>query len=202
MTYDWMAALVVLGALIVLTVVGRFLAFRVPALARMRGLNREADGPKMARKRFREAVKASNRAGLIANLVFYVAILPFCVSLESRPVWRHLVDIVAVLMVFDFMYYLTHRFVFHGRLMRKVHALHHQVRTPTYIDALYVHPLETSIGLALFLGSIPLIAALTGAPLNAFSIAIATLTPGAKGRVRAVCNGTSKAELAKILRAK
>ncbi len=175
MTYDWMAALVVLGALIGLTVVGRFLAFRVPALARMRELNREADGPKMARKRFREAVKASNRAGLITNLVFYVAILPFCVSLESRPVWRHLVDIVAVLMVFDFMYYLTHRFVFHGRLMRKVHALHHQVRAPTYIDALYVHPLETSIGLALFLGSIPLIAALAGAPLHAFSIAIATL---------------------------
>ena len=96
-------------------------------------------------------------------------------SLEPRPLWRYGVEIVAVLMVYDFMYYLTHRFVFHGKLLRKVHALHHQVRKPTYIDALYVHPLETTIGLALYLGSIPLIAGLAGAPLNAFSIAIATL---------------------------
>ena len=54
-------------------------------------------------------------------------------------------------------------------------ALHHQARKPTYIDALYVHPLETFIGLALYLGSIPLVAAIAGAPLNAFSMAIATL---------------------------
>ena len=175
MTYDWMAALVWLGALIVLTVVGRLLAFQVPALQRMRELNQESDRSKMARKRFREAVQVNNRVGLITNLVFFLTILPFCVSLDPRPVWRHLFDIVAVLMVFDFLYYLTHRFVFHGKALRKVHALHHQVRAPTYIDALYVHPLETFIGLALYLGSIPLVAALTGAPLNAFSIAIATL---------------------------
>ena len=88
MTYDWMAALGWLGALIGLTVVGRSLAFMVPSLQRMRELNREADKPKMAQKRFREAVKASNRAGLITNLVFYVAILPFCVNHEPRPLWR------------------------------------------------------------------------------------------------------------------
>jgi sterol desaturase/sphingolipid hydroxylase (fatty acid hydroxylase superfamily) len=166
---------VFLGALIAMTAVGRFLVFKVPALQQMRELNREADASKLTRPRFREAVKASNRSGLITNLVFYVAILPFCVSLESRPLWRHLVDIVAVLLVFDFFYYLTHRFLFHGELLRKVHALHHRAHTPTYIDALYVHPLETFIGLTLFLGSIPLIAAATGAPLNAFSMATATL---------------------------
>jgi sterol desaturase/sphingolipid hydroxylase (fatty acid hydroxylase superfamily) len=38
-----------------------------------------------------------------------------------------------------------------------------------------VHPLETSIGLLLFLGSIPIVAALSGAPLHAFSMAFATL---------------------------
>ena len=57
MTYDWLAALVFLGVLIALTAVGRFLAFRVPALQRMRELNHEADQPKLARKRFREAVR-------------------------------------------------------------------------------------------------------------------------------------------------
>jgi sterol desaturase/sphingolipid hydroxylase (fatty acid hydroxylase superfamily) len=175
MSYDWQAALVFIGALVVMTVVGRFLVFQIPALQRMRELNREADKGKLARQRYREAVKVNNRAGLLTNLVFYVAILPLCVSLEPRPLWRHLVDIVVVLMVFDFFYYLTHRFLFHGKPLRKVHALHHQARTPTYVDALYVHPLETFIGLVLYLGSIPLIAAITGAPLNAFSMAIATL---------------------------
>lgn len=175
MSYDWLAALVYLGIVIALTMAGRFLAFQIPELQRMRELNLEADKPKMERKRFREAVKVNNRAGMITNLVFLFAFLPFCVSLEPRPLWRHAVDVVAVLMVFDFFYYLTHRFVFHGKPLRKVHALHHQARTPTYIDALYVHPLETTIGLGLFLLTIPLIAGLTGAPLNAFSAAVATL---------------------------
>ncbi len=175
MSYDWMAALVFLGTLFMLTVVGRFLAFKVPALQRMRELNIEADQRKMSRKSFRLAVKVNNRAGLITNLVFFVAILPFCVNLEPRPIWRHGIDIVAVLMLFDFFYYLTHRFLFHGKPLRKIHALHHQVRQPTHIDALFVHPLETSIGLGLFLGSIPLIAAFAGGPLSAFSSAVAML---------------------------
>jgi sterol desaturase/sphingolipid hydroxylase (fatty acid hydroxylase superfamily) len=173
--YDWQSALVFLATLVALTVIGRFLVFRIPALERMRVQNREADEAKLSRKRFRQAVAASNRIGLLTNLVFYVAVLPLCVSLESRPFWRHVVDVAIVLMLFDFLYYLTHRFLFHGRLLRKVHSLHHQAHTPTYIDALYVHPLETFIGLALFLGSIPLVAALGGAPLNAFSMAVATL---------------------------
>ena len=94
MTYDWLAALVFVGSLIAMTTVGRFLVFRIPALQRMRELNEGADQEKMARKRFREAVKVNTRAGLRTNLVFYVAVLPFCVSLEPRPLWRHAVDIV------------------------------------------------------------------------------------------------------------
>ena len=175
MSYDWIAALVFLGTLVLLTVVGRFLAFKIPALERMRELNREADRVKLSRKRFSEAVEVNNRAALITNLVFYLAILPFCVNLEPRPLWRHAVDILAVLLVFDFFYYLTHRFLFHGKPLRKVHALHHQARTPTYIDALYVHPVETTIGLVLFLGSLPLIAFLGGGALHAVSMAVATL---------------------------
>ena len=175
MTYDWIAAGLFAGTVIGLSALGKFLAFKVPALQRMRELNREADRKKLSRKRFREAVKVSNTAGAIANLVFFVAVLPFCVNLESRPLWRHAVAVVVVLMVFDFFYYLTHRFLFHGKPLHKVHSLHHRARTPTFVDALYVHPLETVIGLALFLGSIPLIAALTGGPLNALSMGIASL---------------------------
>ena len=175
MSYDWKAALVFLATLVALSVLGHFLAFRVPALQRMRERNREADRVKLSRKRFSEAVKRNNRAALATNLGFYVAVLPFFLDLEPRPLWRHAVDTVAVLMVFDFFYYLTHRFLFHGKALRKVHALHHQARTPTFVDGLYVHPLETAIGLALFLGSIPLIALLGGGSLSAFSMAVATL---------------------------
>ena len=176
MTYNWMAALAFLATLIVLTWSARFLAFKVPALQRMRQLNRGADREKLSRNRYRNAVKVNNRSGLITNVIFYILILPFCVSLESRPFLRYVVDIVAVLAVFDFFYYLTHRYLFHGRgPLVKVHSLHHQAHTPTYVDALYVHPIETVMGLSLFLLSIPLIAVLTGAPLNAFSMAVATL---------------------------
>ena len=175
MSYDWKAALAFLATLVALTAIGHFLAFRVPALQRMRELNREADRVKLSRQRYSQAVRENKRAALLTNAGFYFAVLPFCLSLEPRPLWRHAVDVVAVLMVFDFAYYLTHRFLFHGRALRKVHALHHQARTPTYVDGLYVHPLETAIGLALFLGSIPLVATLGGGALNAFSMAVATL---------------------------
>ena len=175
MTYDWIAALNFFVTLVITTTVGKYLTFKVPALAQMREFNHRSDSEKLSRKRFREVVKVNNKTGLITNLGFYITVLPFCISLDSKPLWRHAVDIIFVLMIFDFFYYLTHRFVFHGNLLRRVHALHHQARTPTYIDALYVHPLETFIGLALYLGSIPLVAVLTGGPLNAFSMAIATL---------------------------
>jgi len=175
MNYDWLANLALFGTTIALTLIGRFIAFKIPAIQRMRELNNEVERERMSVSRFRDAVNASNRSALATNAFFFLAILPFAVNLEPRPIWRHLVDIAIVLMVFDFFYYMTHRFIFHGNLLRKVHSLHHQARQPTYIDALYVHPLETSIGLILFLGSIPVVAALVGGPLSAYSMAIAML---------------------------
>jgi sterol desaturase/sphingolipid hydroxylase (fatty acid hydroxylase superfamily) len=174
-SYDWLAAVVYLATLVGTTLLGRFVAFRVPALQRMRELNGEADRQKLTRQRVRDTVKATQRAGLVTNALFFVAVLPFCVNLAARPLWQHALDVVAVLMFFDFVYYLTHRFLFHGKLLIRVHALHHQALKPTYIDAHYVHPLETTIGLVLFLGSIPLVAVLSGGALNAFSMALATL---------------------------
>lgn len=175
MNYDWLATLAFIGILVPVSVLGRYFAFKVPALSEMRDLNREADKRKLGRKRFREAVKKNNKVGLLTNLVFFIAIMPFCINLDPRPIWRHLVDFVAILMVFDCFYYFTHRFLFHGKVLRKVHALHHQARETTHIDALFVHPLETFIGLMLFLGTIPLLGYLTGGPLNAISVALATV---------------------------
>jgi sterol desaturase/sphingolipid hydroxylase (fatty acid hydroxylase superfamily) len=175
MTYSWPAILLFLATLIALTFALRLAIARVPAFARMRALNDAADAVKLERPRVKEAVAASNRAGLLTNLFFYAAVLPFCLDLAPRPLWRHAVDVAAVLLVYDFLYYLTHRFLFHGPALRKVHALHHQAHTPTNIDAYFVHPLETSIGLVLFLISMPLVALAGGAPLHAVSMALATL---------------------------
>ena len=175
MSYDGKAAGVFIGLLSALSVGVRLVISLVPALRRMRELNDEADRRKLERERFRKAVEVNKRAGLITNLVFYAAILPFSVSLEPRPLWRHALDMFAVMLVFDFFYYLTHRFLFHGRPLRRIHALHHQARQPTHVDAFFVHPLETVIGLGLFLLSIPLVGAISGAPLHAASLALATL---------------------------
>ena len=107
MTYDWQAALAFVATLVVMTTLGSKLLLQVPAVQRMRRLNREADRPKLARESFKQAVETNSRIGLGTNLVFYVTILPFCVNLEPRPIWVCLVEIAAVLMIFDFFYYLT-----------------------------------------------------------------------------------------------
>ena len=67
MIYDWKAALAFIGLLIALTFLARFLVFQVPALERMRKLNREADRPKLARQRFKEAVKRNGRVAFATD---------------------------------------------------------------------------------------------------------------------------------------
>lgn len=45
--------------------------------------------------------------------------------------------------VFDILYYIIHRFVFHHpRLFRSVHAIHHHSINPYFISTFYAHPLE------------------------------------------------------------
>jgi len=89
--------------------------------------------------------------------------LPFIATLQAPSIGKMLIDTAVMLMVYDFFYYLTHRFLFHGNgNFRRIHALHHQARSPSHIDAFYVHPLETFIGIALYMGSAVLCAAIFG----------------------------------------
>ncbi|MEZ4331106.1 MAG: sterol desaturase family protein [Myxococcota bacterium] len=175
MSYDWLAAIVYIVLTIGVMRFGPWLVFKVPAFEQMRQLNREVDQTKMSRNSFREAVEAHKKAGTWTRYAFYALLLPFCVCLERRPIGHCILEIVAVLALFDLMYYLTHRFLFHGPLLREVHALHHQARKPTFIDAVYVHPVETIIGVSLFLLSIPIVAWIQGRPLNVVSAAIAAI---------------------------
>ena len=131
MTFDWVAGLVFFTALTASTAMGRYVAFKSPALREMRERNFEADGPKKKKKAYRDAIRINNRVGATQALTFYALVLPFFVSLESLPWWRYIVDVVAVLALYDLTYYGVHRFLFHGKLLRQIHALHHQARTPT-----------------------------------------------------------------------
>ncbi|MBP8924966.1 MAG: sterol desaturase family protein [Pseudomonadales bacterium] len=174
MNYDWQAGVVLLATIVVLTKIGYFLAFRIPDLQRMRELNREQDQLKRAKEKYPPVIRANNRIGLATNALFFLALAPFVITLEAQPWWRYPLDLFLILMIYDFAYYLTHRFLFHGPILLRVHALHHQARDPTYIDAFYVHPLETFIGIALFMGTVLALGAGIG-PFNAFTVVAAYL---------------------------
>ena len=157
--YDWKAGIALIVMVVALGKFGRWLVFKVPAFQGVREQNRALDKERLGRDKYPPMIKRSIRAGMWTNLAFFFVMAPLVVSFEPRPLWRGLFDIVLILMVYDFFYYLTHRFLFHAahdsrfavlRFFRRVHAVHHQARDPSHIDAFYVHPVETTIGQLLF----------------------------------------------------
>ena len=173
MTYDWQAGAVLLLAVYLMTHFGYIWAFKIPAFQRMREINRERDAVKMEDERYPATVKASIRVGMATNIAFFFVLAPFVVTLESKPFWQYLLEIVFILLVFDFFYYLAHRFLLHGTAyFVRVHSVHPQARKPTMIDAFLVHPVETFIGQGLFIGSAIVLGALFG-PFHVGSVAVA-----------------------------
>ena len=153
--YNLVGSLLAVSLIAVISKVGKWMLFKHPALAEMRRINREI--------------------GAWCNGIFFLLLLPFCITLQAQPVWKILLDIFVILMFYDFFYYLAHRFWFHGNgTMRQVHAVHHQARNPTYLDAHYVHPKETFVGLALFMGCTIVLAALMG-PFHLVTIVVTYL---------------------------
>lgn len=58
-------------------------------------------------------------------------------------------EVLASLLLYDFMYYFLHRGMHHPKLMKYVHGVHHFVRFPTSSESIYLHPLENVAGLGL-----------------------------------------------------
>lgn len=173
--YNIVPSLLALASVVVITIVGKKILFSVPALGKMRALNKEKDKPKWKLEKYPPMVRSTQRMGLYLNVTLFLVLLPFCITMAAQPVWKVLLDIFVILMFYDFFYYLSHRFWFHGKgPMRKIHAVHHQARNPTYLDAHYVHPLETFVGLGLFVASIAVLAALIG-PFHIVTIVITYL---------------------------
>lgn len=164
--YDWKAGIALIVMVVALGKFGRWLVFKVPAFQGVREQNRALDKERLGRDKYPPMIKRSIRAGMWTNLAFFFVMAPLVVSFEPRPLWRGLFDIVLILMVYDFFYYLTHRFLFHdgplGGPLIWVHAVHHQQRNPCRADSSYLHPLEPVLGLALYAATIAVLAALMG----------------------------------------
>lgn len=172
MNYDWQAGLALLVLVIALTKLAKFIVFKVPVLEGERQKNREVDRTKLKQDKYKPVMAKNQKVGLYSNVFYFLVLAPFFVTLAPQPWWRAPVDIFLMLMVYDFFYYLMHRFLFHGQgYFRKVHALHHQARSPTYIDSHYVHHMETFMGLNLFLLMTPALALMMG-NLHVVSVAI------------------------------
>jgi sterol desaturase/sphingolipid hydroxylase (fatty acid hydroxylase superfamily) len=61
-------------------------------------------------------------------------------------------DVAATLLLYDFLYYFMHRFLFHEwKLLRPVHVVHHTNKQPTAFESLYLHPVENAMGLGLLM---------------------------------------------------
>ena len=177
--YNWSAGLTTLGLIIGLTVLAQRLVFSIPAIARTREYNNAQNKDKWKNKgqKYHQTVKSSQKVGLGCTLAFLVLVQPFIVTLEAQPVWRILLDTFLVLMIYDFFYYLTHRFLFHGQgYFRRVHAVHHQARSRiSSLDSHLVHPLETFIGVALFAVVTTLYAIILGEPFHVATIVITSI---------------------------
>ena len=99
--------------------------------------------------------KWNRKWGSFFTVIIYLCIIPFVITTESQPWWQYLTDIFVILMVYDFFYYLTHRFLFHdGGPLVWVHAVHHQMKNPCRMDSSYIHPIEVALGLSLYVGTV------------------------------------------------
>ena len=93
------------------------------------------------------------------NMLFSVAcvytflVFPADYLYNAEPIvwWKGLLQVVAVLGVYDFLYYFLHRYPFHQwSVLKRVHGVHHQARAPKAIDSLFLHPVENFLALLLF----------------------------------------------------
>ncbi len=153
--------------IIALTILANQLALLVPGFKAAGQLNGETFKKKMEKPGYAANQKLNRKwSGLYLLLIFGV-VLPFCLTGHVQSWWKTPLDIVVILMFYDFFYYLTHRFLFHdngflsGPLLQ-MHAVHHRQHVPCRWDSSYIHPLEIAIGLGLYTASTFVLSRLMG----------------------------------------
>ena len=157
--YHWQLSLFAGLGIVATVLIGKQLMLLIPTIKGAQKLNKDVADKKMQRKVYADNQKWNRKWAAVYLVVIFGGILPFCLTTEAQPWWMFLVDIFVILMVYDFFYYLTHRFLFHesngvkGPLMW-MHAVHHQQNNPCRLDSSYIHPLEVAIGLGLYAATI------------------------------------------------
>ncbi len=172
--YQILASLTVLASVIGIMVLIRYTLFKISPIKEVHLFNREENKKKWkAKEIYKLRVKSSEKISLITNLVFFIAVLPFFVTFEAQSIGKMALDIFLLLMVYDFFYYLMHRFLFHGTgYFKKVHGIHHQARSPTSVDALLLHPVEAFLGIALFAATVVLLGLIMQTPFHVITLII------------------------------
>ncbi|MCW1401398.1 sterol desaturase family protein [Novosphingobium sp. MW5] len=177
MQTDWLAqlgaqwqgllSLYAFVGIIALTVAGSWLITRIPAVGAQAKLNRDTLAKRREKPSYVENQKWNRKWALLFQVIIFTAILPFCLKPGLPSIGALLLDCIVILMVYDFFYYLTHRFLFHdsdflGGPLKWMHAIHHRQHNPCRMDSSYIHPLEVAIGLGLYVATIAALAAIMG----------------------------------------
>jgi sterol desaturase/sphingolipid hydroxylase (fatty acid hydroxylase superfamily) len=160
--YRWQLSLYALTGITVAGFAGRQLLSLLPAVKTAQQLNRETFDAKMIRPEYAANQKRTLRWGAFYLPVIFGLILPFCMTAQTAMLWRLPLDVLVILMAYDFVYYFVHRFLFHGTLLVRMHAIHHRQHNPCRQDSSYIHPLEVAIGLGLYAGTILLLSRFMG----------------------------------------
>ena len=159
-SYHWQLSLyAALGIIGVGLVAKRILPMLVPAFGEAAQINQDDYRRKMERPAYAQNQKWNRKWGLFFWVLIFAGIMPFCLTLEAEPWWAMLLDMFVILMVYDFFYYLVHRFLFHdssflGGPLMWVHAVHHRQHNPCRMDSSYIHPIEVALGLGLYVAVI------------------------------------------------
>lgn len=153
--YEWQLSLYAAFGIVALTLAGKLLARLEPTLRAAVHLNGSTYAKKMENPRYAANQSMNRKWGAAFTLVIFGLILPFCLTADAQPWWRVVLDCAVILMVYDFFYYLMHRFLFHdggvlGGPLMWVHAVHHRQHNPCRDDSSYIHPLEVAMGLGLY----------------------------------------------------
>ncbi len=135
-------------------IVGKFLT-KVGVFKEISGLNKAVVDQKSTKPVWVKNQNWNKKWGSFFMVVIFTCIIPFVITAQPMVWWEYFVDIFVILMVYDFFYYLTHRFLFHdGGPLVWVHAVHHQQKNPCRQDSSYIHPLEIAMGLGLYVGTV------------------------------------------------
>ena len=131
----------------------------VPRLKAAETLNRETARSKLEKPAYAANMQRNRKWGMVFTGVIFGVILPFCLTLATGSWWMIPIQIFTILMVYDFFYYWTHRMLFHdtpGRVgpLKWMHAVHHRQLNPCRMDSGYLNPLESAIGLGLYVVTI------------------------------------------------